>query len=61
MNLVLFSYVKYIKFSHLVILATSRSPRDLKCGDLFMLMFVLFLKVVVLNFPILGGLFQVYR
>jgi hypothetical protein len=47
MNLVLAGYVKYIEFSHLVIvLAASRSPRDLKKrGDLFMLMFVLLLKL----------------
>jgi hypothetical protein len=45
MNLVLTSYVKYIKFSHFVILAASKSRRDLKCGDLFMLMFVFLLKL----------------
>jgi hypothetical protein len=46
MNLVLAGYVKYIELSHLVIL--------------WGLVYVSF-KAVVMNFPILGGLFQVYR
>ena len=42
-------------------MAASRSPKDLKKPrDLFMLMFVLLLKAIVMNLPILGGLFQVY-
>jgi hypothetical protein len=46
MNLVLAGYVKYNEFSHFVIFAASRSLRDLKKrGDLFMLMFVLLLKL----------------
>jgi hypothetical protein len=49
MNLVLTSYVKYIELSHLVIL-----------WGLVYVVCVAF-KVVVMNFPILGWLFQVYR
>jgi hypothetical protein len=50
MNLVLAGYVKYIELSHLVIL----------WGLVYVVVCVAF-KDVVMNFPILGGLFQVYR
>jgi hypothetical protein len=50
MNLVLVGYVKYIELSHLVIL-----------WGLVYVVACVALKAVVMNFPILGGLFQVYR
>jgi hypothetical protein len=61
MNLVLTGNDKYIKFSHLVILAASRSPRDLKLWGLVYVDVCDVFKAIVINFPILGGLFQVYR
>jgi hypothetical protein len=51
MNLVLAGYVKYIELSHLVIL----------WGLVYVVVCVVAFKAVVMNFPILGGLFQVYR
>jgi hypothetical protein len=51
MNLVLAGYVKYIELSHLVIL----------WGLVYVVVCVCAFKAVVMNFPILGGLFQVYR
>jgi hypothetical protein len=50
MNLVLAGYVKYIEPSHLVIL----------WGLVYVVVCVAF-KAVVMNFPILGEFFQVYR
>jgi hypothetical protein len=50
MNLVLAGYVKYIELSHLVIL----------WGLVYVVVCVAF-KAIVMNFPILGGLFQIYR
>jgi hypothetical protein len=50
MNLVLAGYVKYIELSHLVIL----------WGLVYVVVCVAF-KAAVMNFSILGGLFQVYR
>jgi hypothetical protein len=47
MNLILAGYVKYIELSHLVIL----------WGLVYVVVCVAF-KAVVMNFPILGGLFQ---
>jgi len=50
MNLVLAGYDKYIELSHLVIL----------WGLVYVVVCVAF-KAVVMNFPIIGRLFQVYR
>jgi hypothetical protein len=50
MNLVLAGYVKYIELSHLVIL-----------WELVYVVVCVAFKAVVMNFPILGGLFPVHR
>jgi hypothetical protein len=42
-------------------LAASRSPRDLKTWGLVYVDVCVAFKTVVMTFPILGGLFEVYR
>jgi hypothetical protein len=54
MNLVLAGYVKYIEFSHLAIFGY------FWWGLVYVDVCVAF-KALVMTFPILGGLFQVYR
>jgi hypothetical protein len=59
MNLVLAGYVKYIEFSHLAIFGYF--PRGLKTWGLVYVDVCVAFKALVMTFPILGGLFQVYR